>query len=114
LTPEIKLESVINNDQVPLMPNEFTSGATKECPYCAETIKKAAKICRFCKTDLSTGNQVSQTNTGVVSGDEVKKVKASSSVEDGVKLGCGMFIVLPLIITGILILVFVGGTCSLS
>jgi hypothetical protein len=93
--------------------NEFTSKETKECPYCAETIKKAAKICRFCKTDLSTGEPVSQTQTGIVGKDEVKEVKASSSVEDGVKLGCGMFIVLPLIIIGILILVVAGGSCSL-
>ena len=110
MAPEIKLESVIKTDQISLMPNEFTSKETKECPYCAETIKKAAKICRFCKTDLSNGNQVSQTNTR----DEVKEVKASSSVEDGVKLGCGMFIVLPLIIIGILLLLLVGGTCSLT
>jgi len=32
-------------------------------------------------------------------------VKASSGVADGVKLGCGMFIVLPLLILGVLILV---------
>lgn len=26
---------------------------TKECPYCAETIKLNAKICRFCNRDVT-------------------------------------------------------------
>jgi len=29
---------------------------TKECPYCAEIIKKKAKICRFCGKDISDNN----------------------------------------------------------
>lgn len=28
-----------------------TPGDTRACPWCAETIKKAAKICRFCGRD---------------------------------------------------------------
>lgn len=28
-------------------------GETRECPYCAETIKARAKVCRFCSRELS-------------------------------------------------------------
>ena len=76
---------------------------TKECPYCAETIKKNAVICRFCQIDLGTGQAIKKDR-------ETKEVKARSGIGDGVKLGCGMFIVLPLlIIVGLFLLIVVLG-----
>ena len=30
-------------------------GETRKCPYCAETIKVGARICRFCNRELSKG-----------------------------------------------------------
>lgn len=30
-----------------------TAGDARSCPYCAETIKQAAKVCRFCGRDVA-------------------------------------------------------------
>jgi general secretion pathway protein G len=91
----------------------MTNNDTKICPYCAETIKKDAKICRFCQFDLATGKPIGSgkpIGAGDSSISKKPKVKAQSSVTDGVKLGCGMFIVLPiLIILGFIIFMFFMG-----
>jgi len=33
---------------------------TKSCPFCAETIKQAAVVCRFCNRDLAPVGQVAE------------------------------------------------------
>ena len=75
----------------------------KQCPFCAETIKREARVCRFCGYNLLTGQPQQTSHPKSVS---PPTVKAESSVVSGVKLGVGMFIVLPLmIICGIVLLV---------
>ena len=68
-------------------------------------------MCRFCRLDLTTGRPIGeepQKRAPASPSSSPSTVQARSGVADGVKLGCGMFIVLPLLILGgiILLLLF--------
>jgi hypothetical protein len=71
---EYILDPFIKNTELAQVTNEFTPKETKECPYCAETIKKAAKVCRFCRIDLESGDPISQ---GEIKSVRVKTTKTS-------------------------------------
>ena len=58
----------------------------KKCPYCAEEIQEEAAICRYCNTDLSTGEQ--RTIHGNV---ETRSTAEPQSYSEGI--GCLTFLI---------------------
>ncbi len=88
--------------------NPPVSSDTKTCHFCAETIKREARVCRFCGYNLETGQpqKASQPQNA-----PPQTVEAQSSIGSGVKIGVGMFIVLPAIIIAVIILGIVGLLC---
>jgi hypothetical protein len=49
----LRIKELIENAQsAHLAPAGEIQGATRVCPFCAETIKAAAVVCRFCGKDL--------------------------------------------------------------
>jgi len=47
-----RIKHLIEAAQTQHLPAHTDEGPTKVCPFCAETIKEAARVCRFCGREL--------------------------------------------------------------
>jgi hypothetical protein len=72
---------------VPL--SELPNQSTKKCPFCAETIKEEAKICRFCGRDLVNFSRPEvEPNQEIQQGQQTKNdIKDIGKTTTGVALG---------------------------
>lgn len=47
-----RIRDLVTAAQTAHLPAAAEGGPTRACPFCAETIKQAARVCRYCQRDL--------------------------------------------------------------
>jgi len=75
-----------------------------KCPDCGHEVSDRAPTCPNCGAPIAAQPPTRATSA------QVREVQARSGIADGVKIGCGMFIVLPILI--VLGLIIFGGVLS--
>ena len=72
----------------------------KKCPFCAEEIQEEAIKCKHCGEMLNAPSKFYKEKNRFYNSNRL-------TVGDGVRVGLGMFIKLPLLIVGIITLIFI-------